>query len=78
MFMKDFVIDWLLPEATKKALCSGPVSCPWVWELLLTWMTFSQVKLEHPLTVQPQQEVKLHRHGVEFHFCLPVIVVVVG
>lgn len=36
------------------------------------------MKLEHPLTVQPQQEVKLSRHGVEFRFSLSVIVVVVS
>lgn len=33
--MKDFMCDWLLPEATKKALCYCPVSCLLVWELTL-------------------------------------------
>lgn len=36
------------------------------------------MKSEHPLAVQPQQEVELSRHGMEFLFCLSVIVVVVG
>ena len=57
---------------------SCPVSCSLVWELLSTWWTISQMKLEHPLTVQPQQEVKLSRHGVKFCFSLSVVVVVVG
>lgn len=75
--MKDLVTDWLHPEATKKALCSCPVSWP-VGLLELLFTTVAQVKPEHPLSVQPQQEVKLSRHGVEFRLGLSVVVVVVS
>lgn len=40
-------------------------------------MTLSQVKPEHPLAVQLQQEIKLCRHSVEFRFRFSVVVVVV-
>lgn len=36
-----------------------------------------QVEPEHALAVQPQQEAELVRHGVDLHFGLPVVVVVV-
>lgn len=42
------------------------------------WFTVSQVKPEHALTVQPQQEVKFCRHGMESLMRFFVIVVVVS
>lgn len=64
------VHEFLRPRR-EKALCSCAQT-----ELLLR--TFTQVKPEHALRVQPQQEVELGRHGVEFGFSRPVVVVVVG
>lgn len=64
--MKD--CNW----ATNKALSSS------FWELCFTWLTISQVKPEHPLTVQLQQQFKLSWHGMEYLFRLSIIVVVVS
>lgn len=70
--MKDFISEW----ATNRGTSLRPFC--WVWELLFTWLTIFQVKPEHPLTMQLQQEFKLNRHGMDCVFRLYVIVVVVS